>query len=925
MEFVNGHNNPPLHLQEEANHDELRRMLWYYQAPENPDDEMQNPDNEIKAYHYVSNTGSGNSSYIDSEKGAKLAELAFKMNNVSPHNLFRLYALSGWNKLIRKYREAAQHNMVRNLDLVNCHPTILHEMYPHKVHLKKYVEDRKTCLAAVMSSYKVSKSEAKDLYRAVLYGGREETWCRKNNRGSNEYLLSDLESECKEIMEDLANEYPTWYEYLRKNNTGQSCVKASLMSHVCMEKERNIINALMAHFGDRTRSILFDEISVSPVDGISKDADLTSAQEVVTRISPNMRIALKDEHKPAPLIPYERDNVFNIDTVKIIMGRYKAVTFVISDARKKKPTIRLEKDRCFTNDAQKFLYIPAGFKNRDASYLEKVNYLTKMLPWFHAVHYMNRFFAVCKDKTYIFSYNEDGTVNTSDYVMNDKFKSRYGQTVTKITPKESDGHYTFTTQEVQLTQYWAQTPRQIEGVGLFFPGESIPAKYINVFSGLATQPIEALTREVCEGVNFIMTHQKDILCDDHDEFFAFYQNWVGNLLQFKGKLRIMLVIVSDHQQIGKGIIWDQKGLFHRIIGDKYYYKPSSRLTDSEGLLGSFNYGHHNKLLLYLDEVSNYAGAIQANNRLKAHLSSDVVTYNKKMETAVEIRDRSSIVITSNENSCVRIEKEDARTAMISSSNKYSAHNAGENVGGMTPAIRKAYFKKMQGYIENPNVRSAILHFYQTYDIVPIYDLKIPETEARKKAKDFVESPVDDFVRMWREQGDQFRTTFSRHFNKRRDAEKTSTVREGRPEPEVMDFVRQQDLWSIFSGLWSYLGRSHNITPKKFSARMEILARETTSHIERVDNCKADDWGKRNCVAYRMTENTRPPQPIIDRQQDLMDHQEQLRQMEQTNGPQPIIEPMRDANQDIMDHQEQIRQTFGPTDTHVDYDSDSSIL
>ena len=96
----------------------------------------------------------------------------FSKNSVS---YGRLFAKGGsLQNLPREFRMALGTNY-RDVDIVNCHPTILHQ-YCIKNGIKcdilqSYITDRETILSKIMSDYKIEKGEAKDLFLKIMNGG----------------------------------------------------------------------------------------------------------------------------------------------------------------------------------------------------------------------------------------------------------------------------------------------------------------------------------------------------------------------------------------------------------------------------------------------------------------------------------------------------------------------------------------------------------------------------------------------------------------------------------------------------------------------------------------------------------------------------------------------------------------------------------
>ena len=86
-------------------------------------------------------------------------------------------------------RREIRHTLARDnhidIDVENFHPVLLHQICEHNniscKYLKKYIDNRSDLLSEVMTTYNVTKDDAKQLFIHILYFGTFESWCKNHN------------------------------------------------------------------------------------------------------------------------------------------------------------------------------------------------------------------------------------------------------------------------------------------------------------------------------------------------------------------------------------------------------------------------------------------------------------------------------------------------------------------------------------------------------------------------------------------------------------------------------------------------------------------------------------------------------------------------------------------------------------------------
>ena len=76
----------------------------------------------------------------------------------------------------KEIRAIATHQYLTCVDLKNCYPIILTDMFPDIAELKYYVDHRDEVLAETMRHYGVSRDAAKQLYLRLSFKGTRSAW-----------------------------------------------------------------------------------------------------------------------------------------------------------------------------------------------------------------------------------------------------------------------------------------------------------------------------------------------------------------------------------------------------------------------------------------------------------------------------------------------------------------------------------------------------------------------------------------------------------------------------------------------------------------------------------------------------------------------------------------------------------------------------
>jgi putative DNA primase/helicase len=181
-----------------------------------------------------------------------------------------------------------------------------------------------------------------------------------------------------------------------------------------------------------------------------------------------------------------------------------------------------------------------------------------------------------------------------------------------------------------------------------------PDQTVNLFDGIALQPLEGDVAPILELVRFL-TSRASSDPDECDEVMHWLLQWMAYPLQHLGtKLRTAVVMHGD-EGAGKNFLFD---LWVEIYG-KY-----GAVVGQDELEDRFNDWRSAKLAVVGDEVSSRQELVHNKNRLKALITSPTVQINPKNLPRREERNHINIVFLSNELQPLALDNSDRRYLVV---------------------------------------------------------------------------------------------------------------------------------------------------------------------------------------------------------------------------------------------------------------------
>jgi len=227
-----------------------------------------------------------------------------------------------------------------------------------------------------------------------------------------------------------------------------------------------------------------------------------------------------------------------------------------------------------------------------------------------------------------------------------------------------------------------------------------------------------------------LEHAKLICGGDNMEpgVFDYLQGWIAHLIQNpsdKARGGVCPVFRSG-QGTGKSIFWENIGKY--VIGSRYYYN----CNDMAQILHNFNAILENVVFTILDEVQNFGGQRNSNDKLKSFITQLNITIEKKGIDSMKSNNYTRFVMLTNNEWTVKVEPTDRRYFCVEPSH--------ERIGD------REYFNNFSAICDNYEAGKVIFDYYKSYN-KPWDATKIPMTKFRAElmAKSNPDTQLDDFL------------------------------------------------------------------------------------------------------------------------------------------------------------------------------------
>jgi phage/plasmid-associated DNA primase len=290
------------------------------------------------------------------------------------------------------------------------------------------------------------------------------------------------------------------------------------------------------------------------------------------------------------------------------------------------------------------------------------------------------------NKIVVMELNTDGSIK--EFWPFDEFKRKLIKETIKVR-RTKGGKIVEETLPLADTWLRHRKGRQYDELKFVMPG-SIETVGPNDYNGWQGFTVEAAKGDWSK----CRAHILNVICKGNVEEFTWIQNWLAALFQFPGRHAHTAIVMHGGHGAGKGF------LANNMTGNTFGQQQYLHILGSNQLTAEFNEHLSGKVFIFADE-STWGGDPRAGSKLKGLITEDNVPIHRKFMKMIEEKNQMHIIIASNNEWPVQIEKGDRRFSIFHVSDVFV-----QNFN---------YFRELQKELDNGG-RAAMLYDLLEYKI-----------------------------------------------------------------------------------------------------------------------------------------------------------------------------------------------------------------
>lgn len=280
---------------------------------------------------------------------------------------------------------------------------------------------------------------------------------------------------------------------------------------------------------------------------------------------------------------------------------------------------------------------------------------------------------------------------------------------------------------VKFINHWLEDNdmRTFKFVDFFFSDDDCPDDTFNLFLGFDVDFIETFepNEEQKQDLQFILDHFK-YLCNNEDDVYDYVMKWYAFMFKYPSKRSNTTIFMKSKQGVGKNISIE---LMFKLIGPKYCFITDNIERDA---FGHFNPNMKDKLLIVFDEMDSMG--LKYSDKIKSVVTGPTIVINEKNKAELVSKNNARYIFFSNNDFCVKIEKEDRRYLPIECELK---------------PLDKAYFTKFTKIMNDTNMQRLFYDYLLSVDVDDSYDFlkNRPNTKLFQELKLLSTEPYEKFL------------------------------------------------------------------------------------------------------------------------------------------------------------------------------------
>ena len=172
----------------------------------------------------------------------------------------------------------------------------------------------------------------------------------------------------------------------------------------------------------------------------------------------------------------------------------------------------------------------------------------------------------------------------------------------------------------------------------------------SIFQGFPYKESPTLNHEI---VKPFLIHTKNSICNGNTECYNYVNSWISYILHNPGKKTNTAIVLIGRQGAGKNL-WTNH--ICKLFGN--YSNPNAKM---ENIVGNFNTGIQDKILIIINEVGSFKQFKESmNNKIKTAITEDRLDINPKHKDSFSNANVANLIFISNEPEPVKIDYDDRR-------------------------------------------------------------------------------------------------------------------------------------------------------------------------------------------------------------------------------------------------------------------------
>ena len=280
--------------------------------------------------------------------------------------------------------------------------------------------------------------------------------------------------------------------------------------------------------------------------------------------------------------------------------------------------------------------------------------------------------------------------NIVDFLDFDEFRKK--KLDEKITVKIKDKF-----KVLFAANYWLENPQRRQYDHVVCDILCTNPKYYNLWKGFPFEPKVG-------NCSLFLYHVKEVICNKDENIFKYVIAWMADSFQNPNNKPGVSIVLKGEEGVGKGVFVNH---FGKLFGS--HYIP---ISNSEHLVGKFNYHLHNCFLLFCDEAF-YAGNKGSEGILKSLITEPYLMIEPKGKNVIKIPNKLRIIMASNNDWVVPAGHTARRYLVLDVSSKHRNDHQ--------------YFKAIEDEM-NHGGYEALFHHLMNYDLSGINLRQVPQTQ-----------------------------------------------------------------------------------------------------------------------------------------------------------------------------------------------------